>query len=78
MSFARIRTLHVSSHMLNDLIRGASEPVRFTTAPPDLAVVSVDRIIDQPGVFAFVVWSETFDPVPGNAPPPLISFEYMQ
>lgn len=73
----RLRTLHVSSHMINDLLRGANEPVRYTTAPPDLTAVGVGLSMAHPGVFIFLVWSATFDPVPDGDEPPLIEFEYM-
>lgn len=64
--------------MLDDLVRGASEPAHFTTAPPDLIVIGLYQASIGPGVYEFIVWSATFDPFPEHEyPPPLISFEYM-
>lgn len=72
------RRLQVSSELLSDLVCGRAEPARFTTAPPDLTVIGLYQATVGPGVYEFIVWSETFEPFPeGEYPPPLISFEYM-
>lgn len=63
--------------MLNDLIRGHAQPARFTTAPPDLAIVGLYRATLTPGVYEFIVRSSTFDPFEENADPPTVTYEYM-
>lgn len=76
----RWRRVRVSSEMLDEWFRGPRQAVRVSTAPPDLLVVGLARV-ETRGVWEFVVWSATFEPVPHGddlpyEPYPFVDFEY--
>lgn len=78
----RWRRVRVSLELLSQFLRGQMDAAAGTTAPPDLAVLSVTEVQQGPvGWVVFVVWSATFDPVPmgdgrPDAPFPMIELEY--
>lgn len=77
----RWRRVRVSSELLDAFFRGQMDATSGTTAPPDLLVVGLYQLASR-GVWEFIVWSATFDPVPNDGtraldtPFPLVDFEY--
>lgn len=61
----RWRRLPVSHEQLNDMVRQNGRTPKYRTAPQDLVVLTVDTVT-QGGWWIFLVWSETFSPVPND------------
>lgn len=61
----RWRLLPVSPEMLNDMVRQNGRTPRYRSAPQDMVVLSVYRVVFG-GWWEFLVWSESFVPVPND------------
>ena len=78
----RWRRMRISSALLAEIFRGNGQVPSSTTAPADLAFIGLTYVQGGPdGWYEFVVWSETFEPLPMtdgqlNDEMPLVKFEY--
>ncbi len=79
----RWRRLKVSSELLSDVFACGVSGGITTDAPGDLRVIGLSEVRTGPaGWFIFVVWSETFEPLPVDAKGrlldeiPFVHFQY--
>lgn len=60
----RWRRVRVAARLLSQFLQGNGR-IAESSAPPDVLVIGLDRVENGPdGVYTFIVWSETFEPVP--------------
>ena len=78
----RWRRLRVSSALISEMLRGNAQACE-TDAPVDLAIIGLYEVQPGPsGVYTFVVWSASFEPVAMDEHGrlkeeiPFITFEY--